>query len=49
MDLDARVCPNGPCAIGEDPAVRADGLHFTGPQAPEVARWVVDQALAAAR
>ena len=45
MDLDAHVCPNGPCAIGEDPQIRADGLHFTGPRGPEVARWVVEQAL----
>ena len=46
LDLNAHMCPDGPCEVGDDPDIRADGLHYTGPRGPEVAHWMVEQALA---
>ena len=46
LDLNAHMCPDGPCEVGDGADIRADGLHYTGPRGPEVAHWIVEQALA---
>ncbi len=49
VDLDAHVCPERYCRETVDGYVmRPDGLHYWGPSAAIVGRWVVEQGLQAA-
>ncbi|MDI3285007.1 acyltransferase family protein [Polyangium sp. 15x6] len=44
FDLAARLCPGGECTMeNEGAAIRPDGMHFAGPGAKEIARWVIEQ------
>ncbi|MCU1452085.1 MAG: putative acyltransferase [Acidimicrobiales bacterium] len=50
IDLDAFVCPRGACQLKHGGAVlRADSMHFRGPGAKYVTRWLVPRALALAK
>ncbi len=44
LDLAGRLCPGGQCTIESEGApIRPDGMHFGGPGAKEIARWVIEQ------
>ncbi|MDC0749037.1 acyltransferase family protein [Polyangium mundeleinium] len=44
LDLAAHLCPGGQCALmSEGEPIRPDGMHFGGPGAKEIARWVIEQ------
>ncbi|MDI1446127.1 acyltransferase family protein [Polyangium sp. 6x1] len=44
LDLAERLCPGGPCALeSQGEPIRPDGMHFGGPGAKEIARWVIEQ------
>ena len=49
VDLDAHVCPSAYClASVEGNELRPDGLHYAGPSAAIIGRWVIEQALRSA-
>ncbi|WP_170319885.1 acyltransferase family protein [Polyangium spumosum] len=44
LDLAGRLCPGGVCTlVNEGEPIRPDGMHFGGPGAKEIARWVIEQ------
>ena len=49
IDLDAHLCPDGKCATkANGELIRPDALHFNGKGGEPTARWLIEQALAAA-
>jgi peptidoglycan/LPS O-acetylase OafA/YrhL len=46
IDLESRICPDGECASElHGFEVRPDGMHFSGPSAAWVSRWLLDELL----
>src|SRR5262249_24983978 len=46
LDLQGELCPRGQCVMESNgKPVRPDGLHFDGPGAEEIARWVLTHLL----